>query len=292
MRKIINEQLSISKLSPLRARFYDYKHFTYPWHFHSEYEIIYFKEGTGTRFVGNSIERFADGDMLLIGSNLPHYMKSDEPYYTEESPLRVKGSIIQFEKDFMQHSINHYPHFIKIKNLLEESRQGLYFPAGCSSQISRLLNTIPLETGIDQITSFLQLLKEMSEVKNRQIISTADLTPDVTGYDVSRIDKILSYLNKNYTRHIDLEEISSFAAMNPTAFCRFFKSKTGKSFKNYILDMRIGYACKLLLTDHINIAQISTECGFETTSYFNKAFKEHTGYTPSQYKKIMLETSI
>lgn len=287
MRKIINEQLPISTSLPLRARFYDYQHFTYPWHFHSEYEIIYIEESTGTRFVGNDIHQFAAGDVILIGSNLPHYMKSDEAYHAGDSLLRVKGTIIQFEKDFMYHAINHYPHFAKIKKMLDESGRGVYFPARSTARLKPLLATIPLATGIDQITSFLQLLKEMSEVKTRQIISSADFGNE-TLYDTSRIDKVIAYLNKNYNRPVHLEEVASLAAMNPTAFCRFFKSKTGKSLKNYILDMRIGYACKLLLMDHLNISQISVECGFDTISHFNKTFKKITGYTPSQYKEVMV----
>ena len=225
MRKMMNEQLPISKSSPLKARFYDYPYFTYPWHFHTEYEIIYVKEGTGMRFVGNNAEKYADGDILLLGSDLPHYMKSDEVYRQEGSTLRTTGTIIQFEKDFMHHAFNYYPHFVKIKNLLEEAQRGIYFPAGCSLRLVDLLESIPVETGV---------------------------------------------------------------AMNPAAFCRFFKSKTGKSFKNYILEMRIGYACKLLLMGDMNISQISVECGFDTISHFNKSFKKHTGFTPSYYKKMML----
>lgn len=80
MRKIMNEQLPISKSSPLKARFYDYPYFTYPWHFHTEYEVIYVKEGTGMRFVGNNAEKYVDGDIILLGSDLPHYMKSDDVY--------------------------------------------------------------------------------------------------------------------------------------------------------------------------------------------------------------------
>lgn len=286
MRKIINERLPISKSLPLKARFYDYACFTYPWHFHSEYEIIYIQEGTGARFVGNSIDKYVAGDVILIGSNLPHYMKSDEAYYTEGSALRVKGTIIQFEKDFMYHAINYYPHFAKIKKMLDDSQRGLYFPARSTAKLRPLLDTIPLEVGINQITSFLQLLKEMSEIKARQIISSADFNNE-TVYDTSRIDKVISFLNKNYNRSVHLDEVASLAAMNSTAFCRFFKSKTGKSLKNYILDMRIGYACKLLLMDDLNISQISVECGFDTISHFNKTFKKNTGYTPSQYKEVM-----
>ena len=287
MRAIINERLPISKSSPLKARFFDYEHFSYPLHFHSEYEIIYIKEGTGTRFLGNSITKFQAGDILLIGSNLPHFMKSDDTYHLGNADLRVKGTIIQFEKEFMYSAINHYSHFVKIKNLFQESQRGIYFAGASFPKLQDLIERIPLENGLNQLMLFLEILKEMSETDNRQTISTTDFINE-TIYDTARIDKIMSFLNKNYTRHISLEEIASFAAMNASAFCRYFKSKTGKSFKNYILDMRIGYACKLLLMEDMSISQLSNECGFETISHFNKTFKKNTGHVPSQYRKTML----
>lgn len=289
MRTIMNERLPISKSSPLNVRFFDYEHFTYPLHFHTEYEIIYINVGTGTRFVGNNIAKYQAGDILLIGSNLPHFMKSDDAYHSGNTDLRVKGTIIQFEKEFMYYSINHYPHFIKIKNLFQESHRGIYFAAGCFPKLQHLIEKIPLENGLNQLLLFLEILKEMSETDNRQTISTTDFVNE-TIYDTARIDKIISYLNKNYTRNVSLDEIASLAAMNASAFCRYFKSKTGKSFKNYILDMRIGYACKLLLMEDISISQLSSECGFETISHFNKTFKKNTGYVPSQYRKAMLSS--
>ena len=285
-RRMINEQLPISESSPIKARFYDYAHFTYPWHFHAEYEIIYFKEGTGTSFIGNSMENFRDGDFILIGSNLPHYMKSDDIYHAADSNLRTKGTIIQFEQAFMQYSIRHYIQFTKIKKLLDDSQRGIYFPAGCSGKAIDLLENIPLESGMDQILSILQLFKEMSDISSKVILPPSEQMDQIHGN--SRIDKILAYLNQHYTRHMDLNEISCLAAMSPASFCRFFKSKTGKTLKNYILDMRIGYACKLLSLDNMNISQISTECGFDTISHFNKSFKRNTGFTPTEYRRRML----
>ena len=285
-RRMINEQLPISESSPIKARFYDYAHFTYPWHFHAEYEIIYFKEGTGTSFIGNNMENFKDGDFILIGSNLPHYMKSDDVYHAADSSLRTKGTIIQFEQDFMQYSIRHYIQFTKIKKLLDDSQRGIYFPAGCSGKALELLESIPLESGMDQILSILQLFKEMSDISSKVILPPSEQMDQIRGN--SRIDKILAYLNQHYTRHMDLNEISCLAAMSPASFCRFFKSKTGKTLRNYILDMRIGYACKLLSLDNMNISQISTECGFDTISHFNKSFKKNTGFTPTEYRRRML----
>lgn len=285
-RQMINEQLPISESSPIKARFYDYAHFTYPWHFHAEYEIIYFKEGTGTGFIGNNMESFKAGDFILIGSNLPHYMKNDDAYYADDSCLRTQGTIIQFEHDFMQYSIRHYIQFTKIKKLLDDSQSGIYFPAGCSAKAVELLETIPLTSGIEQILSILHLFKEMTEISSKIIFPPSEQIEQMQGN--SRLDKILAYLNQHYTRHMDLNEIACLAAMSPASFCRFFKGKTGKTLKNYISDMRIGYACKLLALDNMNISQISTECGFDTISHFNKSFKKSTGFTPTEYRKKML----
>lgn len=287
MRKIMNERLTLSDSCPLKARFYDYKHFTYPWHIHPEYEIIYIGEGTGIRFVGDNMETFGPGDVLLIGSNLPHYMKSDDKYLSADNRWRVKGTIVQFEKEFMCYSINNYPQLMKIRNLLEESQKGIYFNARSSARLVSLLDRIPMETGVDQITFFLQLLKEMSEITTRRTISMSNIEDEVP-HGLSKIDKIISFLNRNYNRHIRLDEIASFAAMNPSAFCRFFKGETGKSFILYQLDLRVARACKLLLfNEEKSIMEISAVCGFDTVSYFNKVFKRSTGYTPVQYKEMM-----
>lgn len=289
MKTIMNERLQVSESAPLNVRSYDYNHFSYPLHFHSEYEIIYIQESTGTRFIGNNVTSYEAGDILLIGSNLPHFLKSDAIYHSGNNDGRVKGTIIHFEKEFMYYAINQYPHFIKIKNLFQESQRGIYFDRSKCIKLQHLLEKIPAEIGITQLLLFLEILKEMSETESRQTISTADFANE-TIYDTARIDKVISFLNKNYTRNVSLDEIASFAAMNNAAFCRYFKSKAGKSFKNYILDMRIGYACKLLLLEDSSISQLSSKCGFETVSHFNKTFKKNTGYVPSKYRKMMLSS--
>jgi AraC-like DNA-binding protein len=104
-----------------------------------------------------------------------------------------------------------------------------------------------------------------------------------------RIEKIIAFINNNYTRDIRLSEIASMAAMNPSAFCRYFKENTGKTYVQYVMDMRIGYACKLLALNKMNVSQISDECGFDSISNFNRTFKQATQYTPKQYQQKILE---
>jgi AraC-like DNA-binding protein len=289
MKRILNEKLPISSFSPIKARHYDYNCFTYPWHFHSQYEIMYVKQGTGQCFVGDAIHRYSGGDLILFGTNLPHYMNSDDVYKVNNESLRVTGTIIQFEKDFMSYSIDNYPQFAHIKILLEEAARGLHFPKEGSCHIIRLLEEIPGMEGVPQVTSLLTLLQEMATCKDKTILASPhfyDSFPEQAG---NRLEKIISFINGNYTRTISLQEIASQAAMNRSAFCRYFREQTGKTFMEYVMEMRIGYACKLLAIEEKNIYSISMECGFDSITHFNRIFKRSMNCTPTQYQKKILK---
>lgn len=289
MRKIMNEKLPISSLNPIKARHYDYNCFTYPWHFHSQYEIMYVKEGVGQCFVGDAIHRYSDGDLILFGTNLPHYMNSDDAYKSKNDGLRVKGTIIQFEKDFMSYSIDNYPQFSHIKALLEDAGRGLHFPKESSSSISGMVEGIPEMEGLTQVTSLLTLLQEMAMSKEKSFLASPHFHGSFPEQGGSRVEKIISFINGNYTRAISLHEIASMAAMNRSAFCRYFKEQTGKTFMEYVMEMRIGYACKLLALGEMNIYSISLECGFDSITHFNRIFKRSMKYTPTQYQKKILK---
>lgn len=285
MKQIMNEKLQISESNPIRARYYDYDRFTYPWHFHSQYEIIYVKESHGSCFVGDSIVQYSDGDMILFGPNLPHYMRSADLYHTGETDLHVRGTIIQFEENFMSYSFDSYPQFHSIKLLLEEAKRGILFPGGESGRIRKQLESFPGYTGYHQIITLLDILQEMAAVSARKSLASPCYYEKFPTMGNKRIDKILSFINRNYTRNLKLNEISDMANMNTSAFCRYFKEVTGKTFLQYVMDMRIGYACKLLTLGDGDISQIAVECGFDSISHFNRTFKLLTGMTPTQYRE-------
>lgn len=304
MKKIMNEKLTITTSNPIRARYYEYPRFTYPWHFHNEYEIIYVEKGEGDCLVGDSIIPYSEGDLILFGSGLPHSMQSppdnsaesgygmelgngQESDSREDLQLRVKGVNVQFEKDFMHYSISQYSQFIPIRNLLEDACRGIKFSVPRSGKIIRLLKRIPSAKGAEQIILLLSLLQMMATVDTWKYMTTAHYTPSPSIMRNERMEKVIAYLNKHYTEPVGLDEIASYTAMNPAAFCRYFKENTGKTFKGYVLDMRIGYACKLLSSSVMNISQISATCGFESSVHFNRIFKRVTGMTPTVYREQM-----
>lgn len=285
----MHEQLSMNDDIPIIARYYDYEKFTYPWHFHSEYEIIYVEESVGERFVADSMEAYYPGDVILLGNNVPHYMKSAPQYYENNPLLRVKGVVIQFKKDFMSHAINNYTDLKHVKQLLEQSERGIHFPFSTNKEIIEKINLLPTYKGIERIINLLRLLDAMAKISRKRLLGSAQFNNSLSLFTDNRLEKVLSYITFHYTETINLHNIASMVPMNATAFCRYFKEKSGKTFTEYVLDLRIGYACKLLVGNSMDISQISIECGFNTTTHFNRIFKRNTGLTPSEYRRQFLK---
>ena len=287
MKKILNERIAISSSNPIRARFYDYRGFTYPWHFHSEYELMFVEQGYGKCLVGDSIIDYRAGDLIFFGSGLPHCMQNC-PEAEENEAYHVCGVNIQLEKDFMQYSFSHYTQFASIRSLLEKAHRGIRFPLAGKSEIAECLKRIPVAHGVEQMIEILRLLQTLSAFPRKQFAASPNYLPDPSVFGDKKIEKIIAYLNKRYTQPVSLGEIASYTAMNEAAFCRYFKQETGKTFKQYILDMRIGYACKLLAAGRMNVSQISLECGFESTAHFNRIFKRLTDMAPTSYRESIL----
>ena len=199
MRQIINEQLQISESNPIKARYYDYDRFTYPWHFHSQYEIIYVKKSCGRCFVGDCIERFSEGDVVLFGPSLPHYMRSDDAYHGDNPRLRVQGTIIQFEENFMQYSFDHYPQFHQIRVLLKEARRGVVFHTADAGPVRDMVSAFPELKGFGQITGLLDLLQALAVSLPRRMLASPCYYEKFPTAGNKRIDKIISFINSNYT---------------------------------------------------------------------------------------------
>lgn len=279
----MHEQLSLADGSPVKIKWCDYDYFKYPWHFHREYEIVYIIKSTGTRFVGNNIEPFSDEDLVLFGSFLPHMYRNDESYYKGNPDLRVHAITIQFSKDFFNHAFQNYPEFKHIKSLLESAKYGIYFDKDANQNIRKHIKGLLKLSGLPRLLECINILSLMSKSKHKRVLAdeSADLDPIIYG-DV-RITKVLSKLNRDYYKPITLKEIAELSNMNESAFCRYFKEKTGKSMIQYINELRIGLACKLLLSGELTVLQICYECGYNNLSNFNRHFKKVTNKTPTEY---------
>ncbi|MDD4515833.1 AraC family transcriptional regulator [Massilibacteroides sp.] len=290
--RFMHEQLPINEYNPIIARNYDYNRFTYPWHFHSEYEIIYIKEGYGEYFVADQTGTFNSGDIFFLGSNLPHYMRSAPDFFLEENTMRVKGVVVQFQKEFMTYAIENYMDLKPIKDLFEQSKRGILFSCSSNSVNKELIERVeilPQEKGINRFTTLLLLLDAMAKHKNKKVLGSRQFNNSLSLFSDNRLEKILSFVNYHYAEKIELETVAAMIPMNVTAFCRYFKEKTGKTFMDYILDLRIGYACKLLSGKQMDVSEICLSSGFNSITHFNRVFKRKTGLTPSDYRQQFLQ---
>lgn len=286
--KILYEQLTMFSGEPVIVRKFDYEKFSFPWHVHNEFEIIYVEESFGERFVADSIDKFAPGDLTLVGHNVPHCMKSDI-IKNKENNCRVKGTIIQFKEDFMSHAISNYADLAHIKKLLEDSHRGVHFSYPQNKEIIDCINKIYESNGIMHLINLLHLLDIMAQSVNKRFLGSIYFSKSLSINMDSRMIKILSYVTDHYKEDISLNEIASFVAMNSSSFCRYFKEQTGKTLIEYVLDLRVGFACKLLIENKMDVFQIGLECGFNTITHFNRVFKRNTGFAPTEYRKQFLK---
>ncbi|NOY97266.1 MAG: AraC family transcriptional regulator [Chlorobi bacterium] len=282
--KIMHEQVDFPGRAAIKVKWREIPHFTYPWHFHNQYELVYVIESYGTRFIGDSIESFEAGDLVFIGSNLPHFWKSDEAFHQGNPDLMVRAIVIQFHSDFLINAIINYTEFYHIKKLLNQSSRGIRFLNPTLKKVKPLLYKMPDVSGLERIILMLQILDILARSNSYKILGSEAYQPKVNEFTTDRLDKVINYLNYHYREKISLEDVASLANLHPSAFCRFFKEKTGKSLSAFVNDMRINYACKLIIDGKLSVSQVCFESGFNNLSNFNRTFKQRTGFTPSQYQ--------
>lgn len=281
--KIMHEHIDFPGRSAVKVKYCDRPHFTYPWHFHPEFEILHILEGSGTRFVADSIEDFGSGDLVLVGSTLPHFWRSEEKYLNSNGKLRVKYYVIQFPNDFLKTEIQNYPEYHLIGDLLGRAARGVCFKPEFAVSINKKLAKVVKASGFERIIHLQELLQEMAKSTDYRLLAGELYQHDNLNFTNFRLTKVMQFLNTNYQHKIELEKVAEIANLHPAAFCRFFKEKSGKSLSEYVNDMRIGYACRLITEGRMSVSQISYESGFNNLSNFNRTFKKHTGFTPTSY---------
>lgn len=255
------------------------------WHFHPELEIMLVQEGSGIRFVGNSMERFQAGDLVLYGSNIPHLYRSDKEFYQKDTELVSKATVVYFKENFLGDSFWQLPPIAPIKKLLALSRRGIKFQGEAKEELKRQIQLLDEQkNSIGRIIDLLSILKIMAETKEYELLLNTAFTKYVSEDECERINKVYQFIIDNYTVNPTLEQVSAVANMSETAFCRYFKSHTNKTYTQFLNDIKVDNACRLLIDNRLSISQICFETGFNNFTHFNDQFKKITGITPKQYQ--------
>lgn len=252
--------------------------FEVPWHQHIEYELILFTEGAGLSFIGNHVGAFETGDIFFLGSNLPHtFQKSHEDLITS-------AVVVHFKENFWGEEILNLPESKSIKRLLQRSMHGIKISGQTKEILQPLIQSLETKKGFWRITNLCECLSILSETNEYITVSTQEIKA-LNPKDQERIDGVFQYTMKNFREPIQLSLISKKAGMSIPAFCNYFKKRTKKTYIDFVNEVRVGHACKLLLTTQMSVLQICFECGFNTVANFNRQFLKIKKTTPSQYRK-------
>lgn len=254
------------------------------WHFHQEHQLVVVMKGTGTRFVGDDISHFESGDMVLTGANLPHVWRNDEEYF-QNLDLETHCIVIYFSPDFMGDSFLAKDEMGTISELLTRANRGLEIVGETRDRIREMMKDMLNQKGFDGVISLLQILNILSTSNQLKFINKKGYLNTVSDSDSKRMSAIHSYILNHYKSAIRLEDVANLANLSPTSFSRYFKAHTNKTFSDFVAELRVSQACKLLHKDDLSIIQIAHECGYRTLSNFNKKFKEITGSNPLKYRK-------
>lgn len=257
------------------------------WHFHPEIELIHIHQGKGTQFMGDHIKRFQGGDMVLVGSNLPHFWRYDEELNENAIQETVYSTVIHFTEKLWGDSFLELPENMPLKSIFEEAKRGLLLTGQTRDKVTLLMEKIRHTEGTYRLIYLLECVVSIVQAPDNEKSTLASLGFQYTSSksENDRINTIYEYSFQHFRERISLESIASKACLTPESFCRFFKAKAGKKFTQFIIELKVGYACKLLIENKLDNKQISIDSGFNNFTSFHKHFKAITGKTPIAYQK-------
>jgi AraC-like DNA-binding protein len=249
------------------------------WHYHPEIELVFVNGGSGKRQIGSHISYYTDGDLILIGSNLPHCG------FTNEETGNKNETVIQMKSDFLGFDFFNIPEMKNIQNLFSQAKAGIAFEGQTKKNIGRKIESMEKQSHFEKLLTMLTILTELESSTEITILNADGFSMEMKMQDNDRINAVFNFVKDNFQEHITLEEVAVIVSMTVPSFCRYFKKITNKTFIHFVNDYRLVHASKLLAEKPISITEICYESGFNNFSYFNKSFKEFTGKSASQYRQ-------
>lgn len=248
------------------------------WHYHPELELVYVNGGSGKRHVGSHLSYFHNGELLLIGANLPH------EGFNDRLNNYKKETVIQMLPSFLGENFFDREEMKEISALFDRAKSGLVFSGQTKDRIGAAIEELYYQSPFDRVLGLLKILNDLAKSSEYLTLNAKGFSIEIKPQDNDRINVVLNYVRENFKRPISLAEITEEISMTETAFCRYFKKVTGKTFTKFVNDYRLVHASKLLAEKQISILEVCYESGFSNYSHFTKKFKTFSGKSPSQYR--------
>lgn len=293
---MVDDRRIITEITPLMGKDVLYiadrhkKEFTYPIHNHSVYELNFVENAKGVRrIVGDSQEVIGDYDLCLITSpDLEHVWEQNECHSDD-----IREITVQFDFSMSDETLFGRNPYASITRMMQEAKKGLSFPLQAIMKVYGMLDTLSsVKDGFYAVQQFLTILYELSRCENARTLASSSYAKVTVEDDSRRILKVKNFISKNYMDELRLPELASLAGMSSSAFSRFFKLHTGRNISEYIIDLRLGYAARMLVDTAKSISEIGFDCGFNNLSNFNRIFKKKKGCSPSEFRESYHKTRI
>ncbi|WP_299568342.1 AraC family transcriptional regulator [uncultured Pedobacter sp.] len=258
------------------------------WHYHPELELHYVIRGEGVRFIGNNISNFASGEIILLGENLPHTWRCSEEYFQNNPSNEVEAIVIHFLPDCLGKDILNLPEAYLIPKLFEKAKKGMLLTGKNREKLAELMLKAKDSENLDRLIVLLSILKILAETDDYAILNPGNVQYQSDESDLIRLNKVYNYTLTNFKKEINLQEVASISNLSVTSFCRYFKQMTKKTYYDFLIEIRVSHACRLLIEDKHPTNIICYQCGFNNVSNFYRHFKKVTGITPLEYKRKYL----
>ncbi len=265
---------------------YHEKNIFSPWHQHPEYELVLILKGKGKRMIGDHIDSFEENDLLLLGPFVPHQWLCDESYYSPKEGFMGEGIVIQFLHDFLGPQFFNIPENKYLNKVLQDASRGINFSLRTKQKIIPIMHQIINQSKTKQLYTLFSIFKILSRCDDYSLLCSPIFMEPLHPAVNTPVQKALQYILQNFQKDANIKGVLEYTKMSNTAFCKAFKKSYRMTFKEYLLSIRIGYACNLLTDDNLNISEIAYKSGFENISNFNRRFRKIKGVTPSQFIKL------
>ncbi len=248
------------------------------WHYHPEIELVYVNGGSGKTQVGSHVSYFTNGELILIGSDLPHCG------FTDKLTGNKSETVVQMKTDFLGNDFFNIPEMSKIQALFHKAKGGIVFTGNTKRKIGEKMEILEYQTDFQRLMSILNILNELGHSQEFKVLNATGYSMEAEVKDNDRINIVFNYVKSNFKEEIPLETIADMVSMTIPSFCRYFKKITNKTFVQFVNEYRLVHASKLLAEQPLSITEVCFESGFNNFSHFNKSFKAFTGQNPSEYR--------
>lgn len=263
-------------------------YFSTDFHFHKECQLVYVLSGSGTRIIGHSIERFEEGDLTFVGPNVPHV------WYSESKPDDPASEAISLalyiNPELICEHLSALTDTQELRQFFRESERGIRICGEKKELIIHILKQMYAQQNrhVGMLASFLQILDQLLDPEELVWLNLPDPIASYTSQTSGRVPKLMHFIQQNFKEDITLQQAASVAGLQLHSFCRFFKTLTNRTFSDFLNEVRIGFACKLLQQSDLPVTQIALECGYTNISYFNRCFKKINKMSPKVYRSAIV----